>query len=698
MQAPILQSLRVIKHTFLLFLFLLLAGVALAQRVPTGQFDPGLEFYKIQVLTGNLETYVPENVYTAAIERSQISTGNTARLRRVMQKAEDGEPIVIGFIGGSITQGAGTSVTKNRYADHIYQWWKTNFPNTSITYVNAGIGGTPSSYGVFRSEPHLFSKNPDVVLIEFAVNDIGLDAQTVPYMEGLIRKAFDLDNDPAVMLLFMMSSMAAESAESYPRPWQAMNGEVFEYDGTAYGLNVQNYQIPLGQHYELPIISFRDAVFPLFTGGYFKWHEIIFDKVHPNDFGHAVTADLVTHYLDSVRVENVNGDSIPHVSLVPQPFKTDKYEKTVYVEFKSNSTTDHRIKVISIEGFERSPRGYWWSAGDQKPATMEITFTGRDFYLGAMSNENYGSLTVILKDSSDKTLDQKTLSYKNQYAFILGGVKPVFSDLELGTYRAVIHTNELVEILGAAVDDSYFIDFVTALVKVTSKSSGLPLSRVTISYKDFVTLTDISGEAKLTNLISGKSVISLDHYEHFPYVDTFFIMSDTIMDIELTAKMATAEILVTDSSGPLGDVDISIGPYNLKTNMEGSALFYNKPAREEYLLNIEKEGYISLLDTIWFEIDTTLNYNLTHMTNMEAFTTESITIYPNPADEFIFVSSSRQIESASVRNMLGQYLIHETQEFQNKTIRLDTSKLVAGIYLLITETTGDQIFRSVFIK
>lgn len=669
-----------------------------ALRVPTGQFDPGSEFYQQQVLTGNLASYVPESVYTATIERSLISSGNTARLRRVMRKAQNGEPIVVGCIGGSITQGAGTSVAKNRYADHIYQWWKTNFPDSPITYVNAGIGGTPSSYGVFRSGPHLFSKKPDLVLIEFAVNDIGLDAQTVPYMEGLIRKAFDEENDPAVMLLFMMSSTAAESAGSFPSPWQAMNGEVFEYEGTVYGLNVQNYQIPLGQHYDLPMISFRDAIFPLLTEGYFKWHEIIFDKVHPNDFGHAFAADLVTHYLDSVREENVNGDPIPPIPPVPQPFNTDKYEKTVYVEFKSNSDTDYRINLSSTEGFERSPRGYWWSAGEKKPATMEITFTGKDFYLGAMSNQDYGSLTLTLKDSIDKTIDQKTFSYKSQYTWYLGGVKPAFTDLELGTYRVIIQTDDLVEILGAGVDDSYSIDFVTVSLKVISKSSGLPLSRVAIDYKDFVTLTNISGEAKLDNLIKGELVISFNHNDYFPYVDSFFIMSDTTIEIELTPKFATAEIFVSDSAGPVGDASIAIGPYQLSTNTQGSALFYNKPAREEYVLHIEKEGYHPILDTLWFEMDTILYYTLNMLTSMITFHPGAIKVFPNPADDFICVSSNRQLRSASIKYVLGQELIYGEPTFQNELLCLDISRLNGGIYLLIAEAAEGEIYKKFFIK
>jgi len=100
---------------------------------------------------------------------------------------------------------------------------------------------------------------------------MGLDSQTVDYMEGLIRRTLKQDNDPAVMLLFTMTSKPAAEVES--KPWLAMGERPFVSQGTVYGLNVQSYQSQLGHHYELPMISFRDGVFPLVTDGYFKWHE-----------------------------------------------------------------------------------------------------------------------------------------------------------------------------------------------------------------------------------------------------------------------------------------------------------------------------------------------------------------------------------------------------------------------------------------
>lgn len=73
------------------------------------------------------------------------------------QETASTEPVTIACIGGSITQGTiakGTSddtVGFSRpYADIFREWWETQFPDTEITFVNAGIGGTDSYLGVHR--------------------------------------------------------------------------------------------------------------------------------------------------------------------------------------------------------------------------------------------------------------------------------------------------------------------------------------------------------------------------------------------------------------------------------------------------------------------------------------------------------------------------------------------------------------------
>ena len=100
-----------------------------------------------------------------------LNEGDASRILRAMQKAEKGEPVTVAFLGGSITQGSVSSTPETCYAYLVYSWWKERFPKSEVTYVNAGIGGTPSQFGVARVEEEVLGYNPDFMTVEFSVND-----------------------------------------------------------------------------------------------------------------------------------------------------------------------------------------------------------------------------------------------------------------------------------------------------------------------------------------------------------------------------------------------------------------------------------------------------------------------------------------------------------------------------------------------
>ena len=57
----------------------------------------------------------------------------------------------------------------------------------------------------------------------------------------------------------------------------------------------------MGEHYHLPMVSFRDGVAPGWKSGELKVEDFLDDQVHPNDFGHGMAAACVTHLLEAAR-------------------------------------------------------------------------------------------------------------------------------------------------------------------------------------------------------------------------------------------------------------------------------------------------------------------------------------------------------------------------------------------------------------
>ncbi len=206
-------------------------------------------------------------------ERGVINVGNTARMCLVMKRALSGKELRIAFLGGSITAGAASTTAESCYAYLVYSWWKEKFPTAKIDYINAGVGATTSKFGVARVKEEVLSQKPDVVFVEFSVNDSN-DNCFQETFEGLIRTILLDQTEPAV---FMFNN-------------------VFYDDGR----NAQRVHNEIGVYYELPIVSMKESLFEEIRKGNLKSSEISSDHLHPNDYGHQLVAGVIVHLLEQI--------------------------------------------------------------------------------------------------------------------------------------------------------------------------------------------------------------------------------------------------------------------------------------------------------------------------------------------------------------------------------------------------------------
>lgn len=252
------------------------------------------------------------------------------RLENCMRRAMRGGEITIGFLGGSITQGSLASKEQNTYAYRVFQWWKDTFPKARFHYVNGGIGGTTSHYGVSRAVTDVLMYQPDFVIVDFSVNDAveedgtgenrpgEKDEAAVPFgekvpetaffqetYEGVVRKLLGWPSAPAVLLL----------------------NNVF-YDT---GLNAQRYHNAVGEWYHVPYVSIKDTIYERMKAGAYTREELTPDGLHPNDKGHALVAAEITAFLEQVKERLEEAESVPVRGLIaetvlPAPMTANAYE------------------------------------------------------------------------------------------------------------------------------------------------------------------------------------------------------------------------------------------------------------------------------------------------------------------------------------------------------------------------------------
>lgn len=143
-----------------------------------------------------------QNKDTGERQEIQMNRPDFTRLKSCMRRAEAGEELTIGFFGGSITQDSLATKHENCYAYRVFRWWEETFPKAVFRYVNGGIGGTTSHYGVSRVVTDMLMYQPDFVVVDFSVNDDSNEFFQETY-EGLIRRMLTWSSKPAYCFLTM---------------------------------------------------------------------------------------------------------------------------------------------------------------------------------------------------------------------------------------------------------------------------------------------------------------------------------------------------------------------------------------------------------------------------------------------------------------------------------------------------------------
>ncbi len=272
-----------------------------------------------------------------------MSAANDSRLKKLLRRAVQGEELTIGFLGGSITQGSLSTQPGNAYAFRVYQWFVDTFPKSKFHYVNGGIGGTDSLYGVARAVTDVLMYQPDFVVVDFSVNDLEVPFRQETY-EGVVRKLLAWPSHPAVVLL----------------------NNIY-YDT---GLTAEDDHVAVGDHYGVPHVSIRDSIYRELKAGTYTRPQLSPDGLHPNDFGHGLVAGEIIKLLESV---NARREEPEEEAVLPSPLTANAYENAQRLTIREVSP---ELNGFRADTAEKTGHLDHWKNGwiGQNPGD-KITFT-----------------------------------------------------------------------------------------------------------------------------------------------------------------------------------------------------------------------------------------------------------------------------------------------------------------------------------
>ena len=352
------------------------------------------EYFRVD--TGSAE-------YKKMIMSSLVQTGNNYRLKKAIDRARRGEDVTVAFIGGSITQGAGAiPIHTECYAYKTYREFcrytgrKEDTEGGSIRFIKAGVGGTPSELGLVRFERDVLregSVKPDIVVVEFAVNDEGDETKGECY-ESLVRRILALPGKPAVILFFLV----------FANDW-----------------NLQERLAPVGRAYELPMVSMRDAVVEQFRlkhgeGRVLSKSQYFYDCYHPTNTGHSIMTDCLMNLIreadkqdmdeetDWEQVAPVYGKAFERIQLLDRHTNVQK----AVIESGSFCGTDDRLQAVEMDR-SFAPTGEfphnWMHEHGTEPFRMKIVCSSLVLVHKDSGEIDFGKARVIVDGQEVLTAD-----------------------------------------------------------------------------------------------------------------------------------------------------------------------------------------------------------------------------------------------------------------------------------------------------
>ena len=199
-------------------------------------------------------------------------------------KLKAGKPVNIAFLGGSITRAG------NGYRDQILGWFRTQYPKNRFTEIMAAVSGTGSDFGACRVQQHVIDHKPDLVFVEFAVNDNRMPMQFVrATMEGIVRQIRKANAATDICFIYTFS------AENLPQLQQ----QLFPTSVTAMEAVADYYHIP-GIHMGLAVIEELNKGKLIMSGKKEEQSTPLFsiDGVHPlPETGHKIYTSVLARNL-----------------------------------------------------------------------------------------------------------------------------------------------------------------------------------------------------------------------------------------------------------------------------------------------------------------------------------------------------------------------------------------------------------------
>jgi len=332
--------------------------------------------------------------FLAACSSSPAQPGHVAdvRLRNCFAKLREGKTISVVALGGSITTGHQARPPELAgWAGLVNDWFKERAlepgackPGASVKFYNSGASGTDSAFASIRLADHVLAYNPDLVIVEYAVNDQWLSARVRKRSyEGVVRRL--MYNSGRAVILLALNEKGAPGKSTFRE------------------------QAEIAKHYNVPILAWAGWVKQSQWNRYFSGSETI----HPNNEGHASIASGLVKFLN--HAWNSPHAVHPVNKTLPPPLVSAEFQNVSCIgsndtaSIVKNSLWETKLAILPNEWPSRGGKHLsGWSTSDPK-AELSVRVRGKSVGVLFAESDMFFNSLAWLEDANGNVLSAKVI-------------------------------------------------------------------------------------------------------------------------------------------------------------------------------------------------------------------------------------------------------------------------------------------------
>ncbi len=233
--------------------------------------------------------------YLLGIDVKEIAKPQTSKLQNLAAAVQQQDQLDVGFIGGSVTYGAGVDTDREylSWRAIVRRWLRDQFSQkVKVEEHDASVGATGSFHGSYRMSNDLPLEKLDVLFIEFAIND-EYDAltkeQTQRNYESLIQQAYSANPNMQIIAIFTTDFDRRNNWQTNSFARRNYQQEVADHYGIYWiDIGKEMWRVVMNDYGDNKPASISDSV----------WRKYFTDVVHPTAAGYKVYADYIIGQLN----------------------------------------------------------------------------------------------------------------------------------------------------------------------------------------------------------------------------------------------------------------------------------------------------------------------------------------------------------------------------------------------------------------